>query len=622
MRQLEVKADPVSLLRNITKFFSNNHAFIQEMYQNARRAGATQVQVGITEEKTVIYDNGHGVYSPEKLLTIGGSEWKSELAEEMPAGMGLFSCFQISNVVTVRSADWLLELNYKAMKQGKMPNLEEGLDIIKGTYITLEHTGSPGIATLLNTFVRQGLYMPYSIQFFMNPELVSEIGPVSNNLEQTSIDYVREKEDIQTLIGYDIFSKARDSVEVLTLSPYRMVTVEEIKMTGESIIPFQYGTLHFKLERTPIKDRFISIITQGVKIDHGSLIKGLKCTAYLDVGCVDLRLPDRENLILTERTVKVLDAVKKEMRTLLADTINNTNDKELYRAASIAYAFNDFDYTDIEDDKVPLVYRSLDMNSSSKFDAISITDIRKKNLDIWAIPNLKDKNELFNQLEKLFFTCVPCNNTNMAKIEQLAEKHEINVYSLCKLNLRYEKRCPSLAENIYVIDSIEMVENYEEDISDTVEIPNNTVSLVYTPYDMQHACPWLLFEESIDDDYEAVWIHNYPSEKPSYPEMCFSTENEFTKSNMQRFHASFEVDTFLIESNSITHILDSIKAFVDREYPEHKDFEIRDTNIHVNHKNYDVTLLEGVLAIEKRENEWVTLKFRAPENTNEAEIIL
>lgn len=68
-----------------------------ELFQNARRAGATQIAVsqitypGIDEVICVI-DNGPGITNPEHLFTLGESAWGSDLqSSEDAAGMGFFA---------------------------------------------------------------------------------------------------------------------------------------------------------------------------------------------------------------------------------------------------------------------------------------------------------------------------------------------------------------------------------------------------------------------------------------------------------------------------------------------------------------------------------------------------
>ena len=65
-------------IRQVTSFYDASIGSIfGEIYQNARRAGATQVRVDIDlESDTVtVTDNGVGIESPETVLSFGRSGW-------------------------------------------------------------------------------------------------------------------------------------------------------------------------------------------------------------------------------------------------------------------------------------------------------------------------------------------------------------------------------------------------------------------------------------------------------------------------------------------------------------------------------------------------------------------
>jgi hypothetical protein len=89
-----------SILSKADRLFRNDDAgvFI-ELLQNARRAGATLVDISIDQlpgdgavSRIAFHDNGRGVEDFQKLLTLGDSDWSTAVREtEDPAGMGFFS---------------------------------------------------------------------------------------------------------------------------------------------------------------------------------------------------------------------------------------------------------------------------------------------------------------------------------------------------------------------------------------------------------------------------------------------------------------------------------------------------------------------------------------------------
>ncbi len=86
------------MLSKVTRLFNGTaHDILTELLQNARRAGATKIDIIARlgrsgEAMIVVEDNGSGIDDPQKLLSLGESGWNEDLAaREDPAGMGVFS---------------------------------------------------------------------------------------------------------------------------------------------------------------------------------------------------------------------------------------------------------------------------------------------------------------------------------------------------------------------------------------------------------------------------------------------------------------------------------------------------------------------------------------------------
>ena len=86
-----------SLIGKVSRLFNNSVTdVLNELLQNARRAGASRVEVDVADDDghpiLVVRDNGSGVADPAKLVTLGDSGWNDTiLHREDPAGMGVFS---------------------------------------------------------------------------------------------------------------------------------------------------------------------------------------------------------------------------------------------------------------------------------------------------------------------------------------------------------------------------------------------------------------------------------------------------------------------------------------------------------------------------------------------------
>ena len=113
-----------SALKRVTRTFAATLADIfAETLQNARRAGATRVNVVLGEHEcggrptVTVLDDGQGIADPGVLLSFGENGWSGELVErEDAAGMGMLSLARRGCAVSSRprapgdAPGWLVEL--------------------------------------------------------------------------------------------------------------------------------------------------------------------------------------------------------------------------------------------------------------------------------------------------------------------------------------------------------------------------------------------------------------------------------------------------------------------------------------------------------------------------------
>ena len=79
-------------LSRVTRFFNATMSqILTEMLQNARRSGATLVDIRTGPDETRIQDNGMGIANPAAILSFGESDWPTSAAAEDPAGMGFYA---------------------------------------------------------------------------------------------------------------------------------------------------------------------------------------------------------------------------------------------------------------------------------------------------------------------------------------------------------------------------------------------------------------------------------------------------------------------------------------------------------------------------------------------------
>ena len=145
-------------LKRVTNFFNGTALDIMtELFQNARRAGATSISVKTTQNGFTIVDDGNGIADPAVLLRFGGSEWDSgTIVREDAAGMGIYSLAGLETRITSRTQNrksWTIDLgpeDYRGERTVKVQAPDQDalykLDAKPGTVITVNWQNATGSA--------------------------------------------------------------------------------------------------------------------------------------------------------------------------------------------------------------------------------------------------------------------------------------------------------------------------------------------------------------------------------------------------------------------------------------------------------------------------------------------
>ena len=144
-------------LSKVTRLFdASDDTILRELIQNARRAGATEVNITTTQEpgnppatSITIADNGRGIEDLTQLLSLSDSYWEEPtLSDEDPAGMGLFCLanLQSESIITSGRGTVVLTADVFAGRQEA---------------VLVEHDTIPGTQV---TFVLPGTTHPYRIR--------------------------------------------------------------------------------------------------------------------------------------------------------------------------------------------------------------------------------------------------------------------------------------------------------------------------------------------------------------------------------------------------------------------------------------------------------------------------
>ena len=147
-------------LKRVTNFFNGTALDIMtELFQNARRAGATRIDVETSRNGFSVSDNGRGIADPAVLLRFGGSEWDTgTIVREDAAGMGVYSLAGMRSRITSRTrgpeTDWTVELapaDYRGERTVEVlrPRAEEAamIDGPHGTVIDVSWRDAAGAPT-------------------------------------------------------------------------------------------------------------------------------------------------------------------------------------------------------------------------------------------------------------------------------------------------------------------------------------------------------------------------------------------------------------------------------------------------------------------------------------------
>ena len=104
--EVQIQVNSKAILSRVDRMFdASTKSILLELWQNARRAGATKIITKIQGDTLTIFNDGNPIQDMQDLFSLGESGWKDELIQsEDPAGSGFFICslFDEVNISTIR----------------------------------------------------------------------------------------------------------------------------------------------------------------------------------------------------------------------------------------------------------------------------------------------------------------------------------------------------------------------------------------------------------------------------------------------------------------------------------------------------------------------------------------
>ena len=162
-----------SMISRVTRLFNNSVGdVLTELLQNARRAGATRVDIDrfdlADRQVLVVRDDGSGIADPAKLVTLGDSGWDSEIAHrEDPAGMGVFSLaghrVEIRSFSPAARKGWCVTIGPDAWESGSPLEIEP-YSIAAGTEILVDMPAA-WVSALAAAAAKAATFYPLAVYF-------------------------------------------------------------------------------------------------------------------------------------------------------------------------------------------------------------------------------------------------------------------------------------------------------------------------------------------------------------------------------------------------------------------------------------------------------------------------
>lgn len=154
--QIQVRINEEGTLRNQRYAFTNRFTLISELLQNARRAGATQIEIryDVTSQILHVTDDGRGIDDFQKLLSFNESGWDaSTCAEERPFGVGFSKCLYAASRCIVASGRQFVDFDTSAaLAKAPIEVMRTGeAAAITGTRIELHGVDLPDLGSRMET---------------------------------------------------------------------------------------------------------------------------------------------------------------------------------------------------------------------------------------------------------------------------------------------------------------------------------------------------------------------------------------------------------------------------------------------------------------------------------------
>jgi len=294
MNNLEIRVNVVGQIKLFrSSMFPEKLPFIEEAFQNAQRAKATLVEVWVKDDEIVIMDDGIGLNNPEDLFTIAQSGWDEEtVKEQKPFGLGFFSCVTMADIIIIESGYTKCVFDVPEIVQTNKARVrvEQLQEYVSGFRVILRDL-LPGVK-IFNVERRVREVASYISQFDVE---LNGVRLQKLDLNKPDTDRFFRKIEEPNCRGW---IRAYDWIH-----------------DRSSLFNYESGVKIFHQERY-VKD--LNIL-------------GNEVVGVISVDNLDLRAPDRKEIIQNEKLEELKGLLKREVKALFKEVIATGSEKELER---------------------------------------------------------------------------------------------------------------------------------------------------------------------------------------------------------------------------------------------------------------------------------------------------
>ncbi len=291
--KVNIEVDVVGQIRLFrTATFPSKYPIIKEAIQNGQRSkGVTLMDFWVSSDKIVIMDNGEGLRDPKDLLTIAKSGWDEEIQkDENPFGLGFFSCVKLADLITVESNNFRLVLDVPKILRGDTAiDIQELEEPVKGFRLIIEKP----------------------LKSFSTWDIERTIKDVGRYITKFDIRINESKIETKSFTQPDDTKFARSIQGTLFegwIRPYHWLEDHSSEFGSNQGIRIFY------------QDRLVRTLSLGLDIAGSLLVYN---------HCIDLRAPDREDIIDNDKLGRLKNEIKEYVKNMLFDILEKGSERDL-----------------------------------------------------------------------------------------------------------------------------------------------------------------------------------------------------------------------------------------------------------------------------------------------------